>query len=317
MLMDDKHVKIVSDIIEKDLNRKPSTITRMTRGITNEVYLVDFADQKVVVRMNTNPEQLKGSVKYITLFDSLGIKVPKILSQDYTKKSFPFAYHVLSYIEGKDIGDVIESLTESELIGIAHEIVEIFQKLEKIPTNGKFGWIGFDESKSFNKWSEVINLEKAEERNLLTKVIDEDLLNKMRIFYSGFKPYLESVKSTMYYADLNYKNVLVNNGKFTGLIDLDDITYGDPLEALGRIKACWHNTKYGDTYLNAIEKGLGLKTKEKIIVNYYAVITRYNWLSYEGVKFNANTTNEIDYKRVENDKKILIDLLQGIGNHVL
>lgn len=288
------------------------SVSRLTRGITNEVYLVTLPDKKMVLRMNTKPERLKGSDKYINLFSSLKITVPHIIASDYTKTVFPFAYQILSYIEGTDIGDVIDTLPERNIIAIAKEIANIFNKLKKIPTNGKFGWIGFDESMSVDTWSKVFNLQEADQRNSVTHIIDEDLRRVIHALYDDFKPYLDSVKSTFYYADLNYKNVLIHNGTFAGLIDLDDVTYGDPLEALGRIQACWFGTKHGKIYLDAIEDFLGLTDAQKVIVNKYATITRYIWLSYEGIQFNENTTTEIDLSKVNTDKKIIRDLLRII-----
>ena len=58
------------------------------------------------------------------------------------------------------------------------------------------------------------------------------------------------------------KNVLIDNGKFSGLVDIDTIVYGDPLEAVGSIKASWFGTHYCEVYTKAIEDEIRLVYEE-------------------------------------------------------
>lgn len=306
------HILLVNKILEKHFNEKPLKIERMVTGICNEVYIAEYPDRKVVVRMNTEARKLLGTEKNINLFKSLGIKVSNILASDYTKTDIPFAYQVLTYLEGKDLGQVIEFMTDDELRDFARETANIFKKLSTIPTNGKFGWVGADENSTIDSWAKIIKADKIEERNKKTEVVGDDLVKKEKELYQKYLSYFNSVKSTMYFDDMSSKNILVHDGKFAGLIDLDDLMYGDPLETVGAIKTSWYGTHYGEVYANAVQDELNLSIEQRKMVTVYAILNRILWLSEKGIKFNENTSTEIDWEKVEKDKEVINGLLNEL-----
>lgn len=296
---------LISDIIQKELGEECLQIERMVIGICNEVYTVTTASRKVILRLNEWPAQLSGVEKHIALFTSLGIKVPAFITSDYTKKKFPLAYQILSYIEGQDLGLVIETMSEPQLETLAREIASIFKKLAPLPTNGKFGWVGKDESGLVDSWAEIMKQTEVEKRNDQTGVVGAGLVQKEKELFEKYLPYFESVHSTLYFDDIASKNVLIKDGVFSGLIDLNEVTYGDPLEAVGSIKASWYGTRYGDFYTKAVENELELTTEQRKMVTVYALFNRILWLSEAGITFNENTTPDIDHVKVEKDKKVI------------
>jgi hypothetical protein len=70
--------------------------------------------------MNSTARYLEGSEKNIPLFRSLGITVPEILASDYTQQFIPLCYQVQSRLNGTDLGHIIQSLTQTQLTGIAN-----------------------------------------------------------------------------------------------------------------------------------------------------------------------------------------------------
>ncbi len=306
--MNTDHLELVKSIIIKETKQEPIEIKRMVIGICNEVYSVAIPSRKVIVRMNTEAKQLNGTERNIKLLSSLGIKVPEIIASDYSKGDCPMAYQVLSFIEGQDLGQVIESMTDEQLIDLAKEIANIFNKLATIPTNGRFGWVGADESELVDSWAEIMKQDKIEERNNQTGIVGDELVAKEKDLYEKYKPYLNAVKSTLYCDDISSKNVIIHEGKFAGLIDLDTVIYGDPLEAVGAIKTCWYGTHHGEVYTNAVEQELGLNEEQKNIVTVYALFNRILWLSEKGVKFNENTSTDIDEEAVKNDREVIKQL---------
>lgn len=306
--MSSDHLEIVKKIITKEFQEEPLTVERMVTGIRNEVYKINLSSRIVIIRMNVDEVELKGTEKHIALFSSLGVKVPEILASDYSKKDFSFGYQILSYIEGKDLGLVIESMSDEQLRNLAKEVATIFNKLSVIPTNGKFGWVGFDERRLVDSWAEIMKQDKIEERNNQTGVVGIELVNKEKELYEKYKPYFNGVKSTLYFDDMSSKNILINDGKFAGIVDLDDVMYGDPLETVGSIKASWYGTHYGEVYTKAVEDELNLTEEQRKMVTVYALFNRILWLSEKGIKFNENTTTEIDQQAVKKDKEIIAKL---------
>lgn len=87
---------------------------------------------------------------------------------------------------------------------------------------------------------------------------------------------------------------------------------GDPLETIGSIKASWFGTVYGDIYTKSIEDGLWLNAEQRKMVTAYAILNRTLWLSEIWIKFNENTTSEIDWKKVEENKNIINNLYEEL-----
>jgi hypothetical protein len=87
-----------------------------------------------------------------------------------------------------------------------------------------------------------------------------------------------------------------------GLIDLDSLARGDPLEAIGRIKASWYGTHYGQVYADAIMDSLQLSDEHRRIVTMYAVLNRTFWTFENGIQFNQNTSPIVDREREIEDK---------------
>ncbi len=310
--MQENHNEIIKEIIKEKLREPITDIERMKIGIMNEVYVVTTPSRKVVFRMNKNKSAMLGVEKNIKLFNSLGINVPTVIASDYSHNNYPFNYQILSYIDGKDLGAVIGSLSDSELRSIANEVVSIFKKFEAMPTNGKFGWVEGDDNELVDSWAEIIKGDKIEERNNKTGVVGDDLVKREKELYQRYIPYFSTVKATLYYDDITSKNILIKDGKFSGLVDMDCLIQGDPLETVGAIKASWYGTHYGEVYTRAIEDGLGLSVEQRKIVTVYALFNRILWLSEIGIKFNENTSEVIDWGEVEKSKETINNMFKEL-----
>lgn len=304
----------IKKIIENTLKKSPTRLKRKTVGICNEVFEVTFQHgDPVILRIGKNNNLLMGSSRYIPLFEEREVNVPKIIKEDYSLTEYPYPYQILSKLEGKDLGDVFDELTVNELDDIAKSISDIFNLIKTIPTDGRFGEAQFDGKGQYDSWSLFINsvLNEIKERNTRTKIIDPKLVSIVTEIIGDHQVYFDKVKSVFFFDDINSKNVMVEKGKLVGLVDLDSVCYGDPLFAVGSIVASWPDSKKGMYYSNAVFSHMGLSEEEKRIVMMYAVLHRLSWLSENGIQFNANTTVEIDRKKVARSGCILKNLIES------
>ena len=67
--------------------------------------------------------------------------MPDILAEDYSKTEVSLAYQIKSKIEGEDLGNVIEDLTDNLLKALAKEVASIFKKVETVPASNQFGLV--------------------------------------------------------------------------------------------------------------------------------------------------------------------------------
>lgn len=249
-----------------------------------------------------------GTHDHIPKFKALGITVPDVLVEDYSKKLIPLCYQILSKIEGQDLGQVIDTLSDCQLKALAKEIATIFNKVKTIPSSDKFGviWGGGDDELS-DSWSERMKiwLEESKERGLSTGVMDEEMKLLADSLFPRYQVYYDTVKPVTYYGDISSKNVMIYQGAFSGLVDLDGLTQGDPLEAIGRIKLSWYGTRHGDVYAEAIMDELTLNKEQRDIVTMYALLNQISWACENGIQFNLNTQSKVNKEKALLDKEII------------
>lgn len=307
----------ITQIIQKHFSARPTDIERMTIGISNEVYKVSLPnDGQYIIRLNRDSESLRGSEKYIPLFRSLDIFVPEIIASDYSGLFVPFSYQILSLIEGDDLQNVIQTLTDEELRQIASAVADIFKRLRDLLTDGSFGTVGYSGHGAFSSWIEVIlDIQQvAIDRGHQTGVMAKELENILNKVIEDNRGYFESVKSQFYYDDIAGKNVIIHEGIFAGLVDLDGVSYGDPVEAIGRIRASWYDTPHGDFYTEAVANALSLTQIQRRMIMVYALIHKISWLCENGIKFNENTSAIVNWERAKINKAKILNIYQQIQN---
>lgn len=307
--------KYIQEIGKKEFGEIPVEIERKTIGICNEVYELTYPNESYILRMNQEKEWIYGTHKFLPLFQILQIKTPEILSEDYSKTAFPFCYQILTKLEGKDMGLVIDGLSRPELTKIAEEISSIFDKFNALPTAPSFGGLtGLNESHCDNYLESLVDKkEDVIRRTAATRVLNQEVIDIYDVLLNKYKDYFLNKRPTFYYDDICTKNVMIHEGKFNGLVDLDFLLKGDYLEAIGRMRACWHGQEAGEYYIKEMVRLQQLDDLEKEMVNVYAIFNLIGWTSEAGVKFNENTTDEINWTRVEDNRRKILDIYSGFN----
>jgi len=305
--MAENHENLIIKVIQKYFGVIPTKIFRMTTGICNEVYTAVMPDREVIVRMSPYEKFLLGSHNNIPIFKSLGIKVPEILGEDYGKTIIPYNYQIQSKIEGRDIDQVISTLNDIELKNIAKEISNILNKVKTIPTTDKFGVVWGGEGEFSDTWTKRMRIwvEESKERGKKTGVMDEKTSTLLKKLYDNNKAYFDTVKPVSYFGDMSSKNVMILDGKFNGLVDLDGYTQGDYLEGISRIKASWYGTSYGKIYTDALMDAQNLTPAQRKMVAVYALMNRISWACENGIQFNQNTKPVVNWKADKKNKRII------------
>jgi aminoglycoside phosphotransferase (APT) family kinase protein len=238
-----------------------------------------------------------------------------MLAEDYSKTLVPYYYQVQERITGTDLGNVVQTLTDQQLKNLAKDIAAVINKIKTIPSTEKFGPVWGNGGEFSDTWTERMRLwiEETIERGGKTGVIDKPLADLAHKLYENYVPHFNSVKATTYYGDMCSKNVMIADGRFSGLVDLDALTQGDSLEAVGRMKTSWYGTSYGKLYSDAVMDELGLNAGQKKVVTAYALMSALAWTAENGIKFNENTTAVVDKEKEVADKKRVQGLASELG----
>jgi hypothetical protein len=103
--------------------------------------------------------------------------------------------------------------------------------------------------------------------------------------------------------------VIIHNGRLSGIVDVDEICFGDPLTtpALTQMSllASGYPTDYVDFWCDALE----LDHAQRRAVVFYTALFCVCFLGEVGQAFNANGSATVDLQKVARLNAILDDLL--------
>ncbi len=301
------HADVICALAVRYFSEKPLSIEKIKIGISNEVYNVVLSSGQVIARLSTDTRFMKGSHYHIPLLREKGISVPQILVEDYSKKSSEYGCQFQSKIQGQDIGVVIELLSDDEITAIASEVSLIFDKVKTMPTTDQFGLIFGEFTDLSDSWTERMKIWTSDviAQGRSTGVLAEEHAKLLKDLYKQYSPYFDAVRPTMYLGDISSKNIMIDHGKYVGVVDLDGMTQGDPLEAMGRIKASWPGTRYGELYINALMDIQHLDVTQRRMILVYSLLNRIAWSCENGVAYNENTTGIVEKERLSLDREAI------------
>ena len=185
-------------------------VERLTGGEANRVYSVDLSEgRRVVVRLRHGSDGYAPTISTLAALKGLGLPVPEVLGYGAHGNT---SYIILSWTPGVELRWALADLTASQKTGIAEQIVAFQRRAMTLPPGTGFGWVGVGQRASFPTWLALV----GEGRDL--SAAPADLMD-----------YLGAVQPVCFLDDITGKNVLIEDGKLAGLIDFDNVCYGDPL----------------------------------------------------------------------------------------
>lgn len=293
--MDRKEAIILFENITK---KSVIRIERCGVGIANYVFIVSTATEKFVLRCSKDEDAYKDTVYWLNKLSVCEISIPLVLSEGKYKD---YSYLILSFIPGDDIGNVYCKLNDSEKKQIAKEVVEIQRKISRIDIRADAEWT----------WSCVIDemLNRAEERIKLKHYFDINKIYIIKYLQQEIQEYLDKVQPTPYLDDISTKNLLIYEGKVSGIIDIDWMGFGDMLTFIAMTRVALLNmdldTKYIDYLLDEIHPN---KIEYKAFV-FYCLIFCVDFMGERGQKFLDKTipVNESIIKRLNDIFDILME----------
>ena len=270
---EEKIAKLCIDYFEE----KPKNITRCAVGQGNYVYIVEFAKQKVVVRCSEEQEAYKDTIYWMERLATIDIPVPRILE----KGTFgEFEYLILSYFEGQDIGIVYSDLTAAEKMEIARTVVDIQNKvstvqLEDIPAD--WTWKA--------SFVEDILL-RAKERILANGCyFDTEKVERLMMEAESLGDYFDNIRPVAYLDDISTKNVLIHEGRMTGIIDIDWMGVGDKLTYAAMTYMALLNMGCDTDYVTYLLKEMKVTEEEKRAFAFYSLVFCVDFMGERGMCF--------------------------------
>ena len=243
-------------------------VTHQVYGHAGLTFEIKASSGNYILKTKSESNAFDHTQHHIEVLNGMGVKVPTVIDRGQFSD---FDYLLLSKIHGQDLGYVLGEMTQFQMTKLAEEIVRIEQKISGLPEGEGFGWTPMKVPGPFATWNDVI---VRDSRTSPDYVRDEVL---------KWQGYFETVRPTCFLDDLTVKNVIVLEGIFQGIVDLDNVCYGDPLywlslaEVTSMMDIGVHASHYGDE----LRRMWQLSNEAAAICDLYNVIQAWFFLSKE------------------------------------
>ncbi|MEM8596987.1 MAG: hypothetical protein AAGF76_11015 [Pseudomonadota bacterium] len=220
----------------------------------------------------------------------LGLPLPRVLAADIRPHK-PFAWIALERLPGSDLGDEIAALPRERLDDLAAVLVEHQNRLDALPDGAGYGF-ALSEQGPFRQahWREVVEAEltRARQRIHAGRAVDEALVERAARAVSLARDTL-LLPPRPFLHDITTKNVITVNGHLSGIVDVDELCYGDVFYLPGLIGAILTAYDLPEDYLDAWLWHLGADAAARRRVALYRSVHALGLLSEIGQRFNRET----------------------------
>jgi aminoglycoside phosphotransferase (APT) family kinase protein len=304
------NASLASKLASKAVGTNPVRVTRFSTGMQHYVYDVEFANRApVVVRMATpeNKTAMESAFQLSNQLRPMGVPLPEILAADL---EFEFPYLVLERFSGTDLMHCIRDLPEITQSRIAERVAQAQNIVAKRPSAGRYGYAECEQDAPYESWSSVLSASLAVARKgiLAMGLFDSRYPDVIAALIESHRSELDLQPPTPFLHDTTTKNVIVApNGEFSGIVDVDDLCYGDPRSVVALTLVSLANmglpTGYVDSWMAAA------KFTDDKLFRLYAALTAVYFMSEHGQEFNGNAVSSSETER-EHLKKIADQLIE-------
>ena len=299
------YLESVNKICDDVFNGRPTEIIRNTVGLAGYVYTVVFNDTKYVIKISDDKNLIIGSTYWLNKVKDLDIPTPCVIAENLVNAPYFF---VMSFIPGKDLGLVYSSLLKSEKKIIAKKIIGFQKEIKKLPMAKGFGSLNsYEDSENIcSSWEESLlnDINRAEEAIINSGIFSVEYVLKLKQIMPNFKEYFSSVKPEPFLDDITTKNVLIHEGKLSGIIDLDWISFGDEVLFLGLVTMALLSMKADIDYADYLKDEMNLNEKQERALKFYVLMFCVIFMSEKGMCFNQAEPMKVS----EEDKMLLQEI---------
>jgi hypothetical protein len=270
----------------------PQSVRRFAMGLAHWVYDVRLADgARLVVRLTT-PEQrtaFAGAVHWSHALRPLGVPLPAMLAHG---ESEGLPYLVLERLDGDDLGVVYSELTSNQRKTLAIEISRVQRLVTALPEGAGYGVVGVPAGPYLRTWRAVLDATLGESRARIAAagLVSLDVVERVQQRAARFDRYFARVRPVPFLDDITTKNVIVHRGSLSGIVDVDEICFGDPLFTIGQTRAILLKSSLEADYTDHWCDALNLTPEERSVVAFYAAVFCVVFMSEFGHRFNREVT---------------------------
>ena len=303
-------------VVRSRLGQEPAEIRRFLTGLCHHVFSVTTSDrQKFVVRIATPPTKrlLVGGVYWNNLLRPIGVPLPRIIATGLEPSEIVFSFVILEQLPGSDLGETYQSLSSPDKLEIVSEVIRIQQKVSVLPEANGFGLAySYSEHPGYRSWEAAVLaiLERAQYRMSDSGNLGGPYVERATQILSRHESYFAAIRPAPFLDDTTTKNVLVDHGCLSGVVDVDQLCFGDPLLTIGltnmALLADGLDVEYVEHWMNL----LNLSKQQRQTVEAYTLLFCVDFMSELGQRFNKEEHPEIDLEKFARLKSVFETLAE-------
>ena len=271
--------------------REPDGIERCAVGIANYVYILDLGDDKAVLRLSREENAYRDGLYWLERLAHAGVPVPRVLGNGRFED---FDYIALSYIPGKDLGIVYPTLTAAQKRAIAMQVAVIQDRAAALDP----GALAPDWS-----WESLVRelLENAETLVRRNGWFDPEKVRRVSQIADSLRDYFDTVKPIVYLDDITTKNLLIDDGRVSGVIDIDWIGVGDRLTFAALTKMSLLDMGQDTDYVNYLLEEMHVTPIGEKAMRFYTLMYCVEFMGERGTTYTDKTVevNEAIVRRLD------------------
>lgn len=307
-------------IVAEALNLQVQTINRFPTGLAHYVFDVTTQDdQHIVVRLAREDlvTYFEGALHWYDLLKPKGVPLPKFIYTELSSKKHGFPVIIMKRLPGTDLGQVYTNLSTIQKKLLTKKIVDIQNIAGSLPLGKGFGYATSNDSfmgrPLQGSWLVHLEnqLERSRKRIAQAGIFDETLVTEIKKLIDSHATYFDKIEAKCFIDDTTTKNVIINDGALSGVVDVDSICFGDMLEVPALTKMSLINKGYETDYIDYWLDELNLNIDQTKAFNIYLAMYCYNFMSEFGHSFNKEKAEEISEDRIEWFKNLFNHLVSS------
>lgn len=237
------------------------TIEPLTGGQANTVFAITLdSGERVVLRLHTRSDGFVGTVHTMACLKALGLPVPAVIASGLARE---FSWLILSWTPGCELRWVLAEMTPAQQTRVAEQLVGFQRQVCALPQGEGFGYVPPGTKGTHTTWLELL----AKHPRLAEAPAE-------------IAAYLEEVPPMCFLDDITGKNVIIENGALTGLIDLDYVCYGDPLYWLALTHVGLVCDTLGEFYATELIRLWAPRPLESRVLAFYSALMADDFLTW-------------------------------------
>lgn len=303
-------------IVEETTGKRVVSVTRFLTGYCHHVYETHFADGSSVVARIASEEtrhELLGGIYWRAKLEPLGVPLPQML---HAETRGEFACMILERLPGRDLGPVYAELSDAQKHELAMSVANTQSRCAQLPQAHGYGYaMSYDDPalRENQCWRDVLigDLERSRKRLIAVGAVDAAAADRVLANLSRFDAYLSRVQPVAFMDDTTTRNVLVHEGKLSGIVDVDSLCFGDRLFTVALTRLALLTLKQDTRYIDYWLEAMNATSDQRAVLNLYTAIFCVNFLSEQGQAFNREK-GTIDHDMINFLNATLDELLADL-----